>query len=255
MLWHPLFVDLLKKEFARQQSRNSRLSLRQWAKRMNYSSGAISEIFNGRRKVTTEKALALVSAAGLPAGEIKHLQAEMGLATAPLRVAPSREHVAVIRDWVNHAICGLFELDTVEVTTALIADRLGISEEEIIRKTDHLLELGLLKRDPQGRVYRVKERWDVSLTLATDEMKKIRQNSTRFTEMAVERLKDDDLFMRTFTFPGNRDQIEFVRREITRLLDTLDAMSSATPKTELIRFSAQIFPYRFDKDSSKSAQT
>jgi hypothetical protein len=245
MHWHDLFVQLLKKEFQRQKGRNSKLSMRQWSKRIGISSGAVSEILGGRRKVTAEKAVEITTAARVPGADLKHLLAHMGTPSEVARIAPTKEDINLIRNWANHAICGLYELNSIKVDAKFIAARLGLSKDDVTKRTEILLRRGLLKKDEAGKVFRNKENWDLSLTLSPEELREVKKTSIGFAKWAIEKVPAEKSYFLAYTFPGNAAQIEFVQQEIKKLLNTLDAMAESEPRDELIRLSLQLFPFRF----------
>ena len=244
MQWRDLFIQILKDEFARQKARNSRLSMRQWSQKIGLSSGAISEIFAGHRRVSEKKTIEILGALHAPVAEINRVLALMGKPVSAKRIAPKKEDILLIKDWVSHAICGLYELKTEPINSDFISERLGIAKEEIKKKTQILLRHGLLQKSESGKIYRTKENWDLSLTLSPEEMLGFKEASLDIAKMALRDFDLTDGLFINYAFPGNPGQMEFIRQEMRKMFDSLAAIVDSEPRSELIQISVQLFPYR-----------
>ena len=245
--WHSEFVNMLKAEYSSRTLSNPRYSLRQWAKQIGMSSGAISELFSGQRKITDQKAIAVAKAAGLKEKQLNLLLAQIGRPAEVVRIQPKRSDVEMIMEWVNHAICGYYEMDALSVDSRIIAERLQRSEKEIIDRTEKLIQNGLLIRNSNGKIFRKQENWDLSLALSPAELEKIRRKAIEFSGAALGSVSSQDSLFQVYTFPGNRGQIEYLRTELHRIFNSLNARVQTEAREELVRFSVQIFPFRFTK--------
>ena len=244
-MWQERFREILNEEFQRAREKSPKLSMRQWADRIRVSSGALSEILAGRRKVTVDKARSIAASAGIPPTKLKALLALMGEPGDPERVIPSRREIEMVESWENFAICGMYELSGVEVDSSFIAKRLQLPEAEVEQRTLLLIQAGMIRVDEAGKRFRIRQNWDLRQGLEPHEVLKSRERMIRLSLDAVSRVREDASQFANYTFVGGKTEIDYVKAELLRLMNHLEAIGPVAKSTELIRFSFQLFPMNF----------
>lgn len=139
-------VELLQEKLTATQQRSPAFSQRAMAKRLGISSGALSEILNGKRVITANTAGRIAKALNLSPAERKRI----GLAREK-RLREERpldaQTFALIRDWWHFAILNLVHTKGFRGEPAWIADRLAIPLETARAAIKNLSDLGLIEPD------------------------------------------------------------------------------------------------------------
>lgn len=134
--------SVLKREFARRCRKNSRYSIRAFARSLALAPSALSEMMSGKRPITRKTET--------------HLKAVLGRheADAPATAYKSIavDEFALIADWYHDALLELVRLPDFKDEAAWIAKRLKISVVEAELARERLLRLGLLEQNAEGKL-------------------------------------------------------------------------------------------------------
>jgi hypothetical protein len=136
MIWEKEFLKLVKAEFQKKKSRNPRFSIRQYAKKLELSIGALSELLAGKRRLTKARALKIVECLELTDEEKSRLFVLMGETQGtPQASLTSPEEIQglqdLIKDWRNFVIMSvLFHPDDAQ-SIARVAKATCLSEDEV----------------------------------------------------------------------------------------------------------------------------
>src|SRR5665213_2339260 len=151
----------LSNELQRRVKLNPRYSLRSFARNLNLSPGALSEILRGRREVSLKSIPSIAKSIGLNASEGRHLLKLAQLAKAAKdeglrefstelpqddRLVLSEDIFNLISEWYHFAILNLLDCDAFEWQSTWIAKRLGISRIQAQMAMELLLRMGLVAR-------------------------------------------------------------------------------------------------------------
>lgn len=252
-LWWKEFHAALRRDFARRKAANPRYSARKFGQMIGVSNGAISEILNGKRTLSQSACVKIAAKLKLPPAERRGLMAALNEPIPKQYVVPKKEDAALLRDWLTHAVLGLYELEGVDVTPAWIAKKLSVSAEDVQARVEMLLERKLLLKDPAGRIFRRTESWDTrGLWTKEEEI----ENQLRALDLAKRAVTSPNSLplLRIRTIPGTPELLAYAKEEFERLSDRIDAMAEANGlRSELLRISFQLFRYDFEsppKDKS-----
>lgn len=151
------FATFLNSELARRQSTNTSYSLRAFARDLNIEPSLLSKILRKKIPITLKMLERLAPSAGLQEPALasyrdyvkssegmKHLD---GLQDIQIR----HEEFKLIQDWYHITIVELTLLADFEPSSAWIARKLGISEEEASMAVERLISLGFLERTEDGK--------------------------------------------------------------------------------------------------------
>ena len=130
----------LQAEFTRRCRANARYSIRAFAKNLQMDSSTLSQIMNGKRRVSAQLAAKLRQ-------DIGQTKPRAGASSVGAKILYEQVQVDafyVIADWYHFALLDLVQVKNFRNEAPWIARRLGISTAEAKVATDRLLRLGLL---------------------------------------------------------------------------------------------------------------
>lgn len=243
---HQAVVKVLRKHFAERQSKNPNYSLRAFAKHLQLSPAALSEVLSGKRSVTIKFAQKISQKLFLGPSEQKELLASFELNKGSARkpkgfIALEAEQFRVISDWHYFAILSLSETRDFNDSPDDIAARLNISSAKARAALETLERLSLLKKEngklvPTGMQF---ETSDDVLSIG------IQKNHSQGLELAGQSLSSHKVNERDFTsltlavdpskLPKAKKMIRSFRQKLAEALECGE-------QTEVYRLQVQFFP-------------
>ncbi len=159
------YREVLTNELEQRCNRNSRYSLRSFARDLAISPARLSDVMRGRYGLSATAALQIAKKLGWSERESQHfcdlVDAEHARsaqkkreAVARLRLSSAQAHhktlsldsFKVISDWYHYAILELLEVEGFQPNPTWIGTRLGISPHSCKMAIERLLRLGLMKK-------------------------------------------------------------------------------------------------------------
>jgi uncharacterized protein (TIGR02147 family) len=241
---------LLSDELRRRAHANPRYSLRSFARHLNLSPGALSEILRGQRDLSLKSVPNVAKAFGLNAVEGLHLlqlaqsakaPPETSLGPAPVPRQALNENVfSLVSEWYHFAILNLFDCEALQWKAAWISARLGISRIQAQMAMDLLLRVGLVERQ-KGR-YFAKNSEVVSP--ANVPSTAVRNYHRQILEKAILALETQNLQERDFGgcgFAIDITQLPALKKELSDFQDRLLAKYAKGKKTEVYFLEMALF--------------
>lgn len=237
-------MRVLRDQFDRARERNERYSMRAFAKHTGLSIAGLSRTLRGDLTISSERAASMLERLELDGDERARLLTLMGRPPQPNRRALPAEMYEILTNWKLTAVWFCFDLDPAEREPARIAERLGITVQEVVDQIEKLLTMGLLSVTPAGVV---KE--DLAFSSGDGPPNSVvRQHHRRNLEMAAESIEDfsiDERDLRSLTVTGSRAQLEEVRAELKTCLDRISGiLRSGRPRDEVFQVTMAVFPVR-----------
>lgn len=240
----------LQSEFRARRAKNGAYSLRRMAQQLGIPSGRMSELLNGRRRITVRVAEKICSALKY---DLAKRQKFMALVTNgqnsledALYTQLSADAFQVLADWHHFAILSVMDLDDFDPAPKVVGARLGISSTEVRESYDRLLRLGLIER--QGQSFR-KTSKDITTTHDI-ESAALRISHKQNLELAARSLDEDPVSVRDVTsitmaidiakLPAAKAMIKKFRRSLCRFLES-------DQKNEVFNLNIQLFPLTMRK--------
>ncbi len=239
------YKTCLQEELARRCEKNSRYSLRAFAKALGFEPTVVSQIISGKRVPSLKTAERLVEALSLTPIEQEHFLASLAethRARGLERLspffrkfkgadAPKRELTLdlfrVIADWYHYAILALSLTKGFRSEAKWIAAELGISETETKLAIDRLLDLGFLTEE-KGQLKCATEGFTTADKQITNAALKKHQKQT--LEKAIFSLENDPIETRSMTsmtmavdpkrLPAAKQMIEEFNQKLTQFLES-----------------------------------
>ncbi|KYG67000.1 hypothetical protein AZI86_08235 [Bdellovibrio bacteriovorus] len=154
--------QVLTDYFVRASQKNPSFSLRAFAKKLEISSSALSEIMRGKRKISLSKALILASKIGLSDKEIQKIRSIFERKSSIDKLTklsnPFREVILkpnefdLLADWKFFAIVALMRTKGFKSENSWIAKRLSLTEAEVAQSLQRLIDLGIVQKDRRGNL-------------------------------------------------------------------------------------------------------
>jgi uncharacterized protein (TIGR02147 family) len=242
---------LLNKEFEDRQSRNSRYSLRAFARDLGIDSSSLSQVLSGKRKLTPTAAAQVADKLKLPTSSRRRFFLSFGtdvaeLAEAELRVLQDQQFETLITDWRYYAVLNLILIKAFDPTLKRIARAMRMSEEETKEIIETLEYLGFLKVDSKGRYSREAPKLDTARGTPSEIIRKAHSEELK---LALKRLMEVPLEKRFFTsrtFAINSKNLPQARELIRKFRTELSALLEDGDEDEVYLFAVQLFPLTED---------
>lgn len=146
------FRDVIKQEFQYRKARNPQYSLRSFAGHLGMGSGALSELLNGKRQISHNRARLICEKLNLNDEEKKqvlsHVKTTNQIHRDENEVKTTLLNQAVfevVSSPLCTAILGLSDLDGFKLTTAYIAKKLGEKTEKVQEALALMKRVGLIE--------------------------------------------------------------------------------------------------------------
>ncbi len=146
----------LQEELVRRCKKNSRFSVRAFARLLGVENSALSKILAGKRKLTPPMIFRLGKKLGLGPQEISQFVIQPHLENVDTEDASfhqlTLDQFALISDWYHYAIHELVKIKECESNSRWIAKKLGITDAESSIAIERLLRLGYLEKSKAGKL-------------------------------------------------------------------------------------------------------
>jgi len=258
-------VHFLKNELAKRVSKNSRYSMRSYAKSLGLSIGAISGILSGSRPLTAKGAEKICDKLGLsPAKKseyiydlVSKMNGRNGLDKPEYnRLEIDEETFRIISDWYHWAIMQLVRTrrylsNPSHSQPKWVAKQLGISLLEAKLALERLQKLGFLRLEKTGFYSRTSKSFTTSNKSVTNEAFKKWQMQVR--EKALVSLRDDPIEVRSMTsmtMAIDPEKLEQAKLKIDRFQEELADFLESDGRYEVYQLCVSLFPLQIKEDET-----
>lgn len=257
-------TDYLHEELHQRVQRNSRYSLRAFAKALRLNPAELSQVLKGQRKLSLNSAFKVTQAMGFTPSETKHflllLQKEKGrslglplefLANGPEGEAPgvSIQDFERIGDWYHFAILNLLETKNFEWSANHISLRLGITATEAKLAMRNLEKLGFVTFQGRG-AQSAKAHWQVGAQIPSAGIRKYHR---QILEKASESLETVPVDRREFQGVGlvvKTADLKRLKTEIDQFTDMVRNKFHRPKEENVYHLEVALFP--LTKESPES---
>ncbi len=154
MFEYESYIDYLNDELVKRVNLNRAYSLRAFAKSLGLSSGELSEVLRGIRKLSPKSALKIAKSLGLTSRETKHflglVHPDEGLKGETKRLHQERkldvDQFDIVNEWYHFAILNLADCHDFRWSYEWIAKKLNIKVFEVKVAIDKMVRVGLIKK-------------------------------------------------------------------------------------------------------------
>lgn len=243
---------ILHQKYVEAQLKNPRLSKRAFALRLGVSSGALTELMNGKRKLSQKKLHDLADRLNLDPSEQTEL---FSVNSAPVRLVKrsgrkptpylqvSADQFKIISRWEHFAILSLIKIKNFDPDPTWIASRLNISRNSAERALERLLSTGLLRRTRSGGLKRGSPYYSTSDGVVDSA---VRQSHLESLELARSSLATDGIQERDFTsitMAIDSKKLPEAKQLVREFHDRLaNLLEDTTSPDRVYRLAVQLFP-------------
>lgn len=250
----------LNETFSETQLRNPAFSLRAFARRLEVSPSALSEILKGKRRVSKKLAGRVVG--NLCLGPIESRRLLELFPEHPQRRGTQTEYQSpyvelgidqfhVMTEWYHFGILSLSQTFDFEDTPAWVAKRLNIRESDAQDALERLERTGLLKRELNGKLRPTNR--DYSTTDGVSDVSIRRAHATNL-ELARRSLENDLIDNRDFTATTmaiDLKKLPMAKKMIREFHDKLCAYLESGKRSEVYKLSVQMIPLSVRKQEAQ----
>jgi uncharacterized protein (TIGR02147 family) len=245
------FKSLLQEELLVRCRKNPSYSLRSFAKYLDISHSALTEMLNGKRKITPKSMEKLGLVLGLSIEEIVNFQKTIrenqseNLKQKASYQQLTIDQFAIISDWTHYAILELIKIKNFPHTAHHIAKALGITKSESNIAIERLQRIGLLECNDEGKFFEINNGFatNISGNLTSAGSKKLQKQILEQSIQALMTLPIEERNHTSMTMaidpkllPEAILRIRKFRRELSEFLET-----EGNP-SEVYQFSLSLFP-------------
>lgn len=239
---------ILNEKLLELQQKNPRLSYRYFAQKLGISSGALSEILSGKRKISAKMAKKIADRLHLTPSDAKAFMGRPLEEDSPdlnyIQMRDDQFHL--ISDWQHFAILNLVKSERCQHRASWFASQLNLSVTAAQEALDRLLRLEMLKLEKKKYV-----RTQTRLTTSDDIMNvSIQKSNFQDLEMMREHLStlavgERDLTSLTFLLDPAR-MAEF-KKQIRKMQDQFSEKFESTKSVSVFRLTVALFPLKNPK--------
>jgi uncharacterized protein (TIGR02147 family) len=234
--------------------RNRAYSLRAFARKLEISPAALSEILNGKRNVSKRLAERLVTNLVLPPIEMKAIldlfpepgegrrHSMMSIERTPAQNDPSNDQFHVISEWYHFAILSLAETPDFRPDATWIAQRLNIKITEAQTALSRLERLRMIAHDSHGAMRPTGTKHQASDEIRSLATRKAHSQNLDLAGRALEREAVADRDFTAITMAIDVKKIPLAKKMIREFRAQLAAMLETDERTEVYKLCLQLIP-------------
>ena len=238
--------QVLHENLVQSRLRNPSYSLRAYARKLGLSSAAVSEILNGKRRVSHKLAARIAERMCLSPGDTRRLLEPFSIkrpkTAGNQQMVLDMDQFHLISDWHHFAILSLAETQDFRPDPTWIAGRLGIGIPAVELAFERFERLGMATRDAHGTLIFTKTQYATSDHIANTALRK---SHAQNLELAHRSLEQDPVDVRDFTavtmaidpakLPNAKAMIREFRNQLCSYLES-------EGKTQVYKLCFQLFP-------------
>lgn len=246
--------EFLQDSLLQGKLKNPQYSLRALARKAGLSPAALSEILNGKRRVSLERAKSVLERLGAGLDKIDDIVSEIdkGSTSSKKTYQLAIDQFYLISEWYNFAILSLAETEDFDDNPQWIAKRLNIPLLNAKKSLERLERLGALKRNRKGKLV------TSGVQLATpDEIanRGLRQQHLEILEKCKDSLESHDIHQRDFlgvTMTLDPADLPLAKKSLREFMVKFCTRFEKGKKKEVYRLSLQFIPLTAQDEGKKN---
>lgn len=243
---------IILKKFEEAKARNARCSMRAFASKLGISSGALSEILQGKRVLSSQLKRRIADKLQLsPFEQMDFFEEDLPSHLRSKKLSYlklSQDQYVLISDWWHYAILNLFNTQGFKPDMDWIARRLNLSGTQVCEAWERLLRLGLIRKNAKG-YERTHIRLETSDDLMDLSIQKSHLEDAKLVENSLLNIPVNQRDHTSMTFVMNPSQIKKAKELIRIFQDQLSELMEASgddkntdKKEEVYKICVALFP-------------
>ena len=252
--------QILTHEFQNRQNRNRSYSLRCFARDLNLAPSQVSRLISGKSGISSNTALKISKSLSFDQERAQHFlnlasmefsrsttareaSKEALIQSKPAFTPLHRTTFKTISEWYHLPIICLIELPEFQENTKWIAQRLKLDPRVVKPAIQRLLKLGMIKRDPRGRLRSAGDFFTNAEGLPSSALRTFHQQIIAKAHEAVEEQNTQERFLSTLVLPVDDDEMVEAQIFIQQFLNDFKKRFSrtSTSKKEVYALALQYF--------------
>ena len=246
---------LLQKELAAAQQKNQSFSMRSFSSRVELNPGALSGILNGKRTISADLARRIAIRLHLDPQQRAELLSyfpkkraykktnrdeSSGQVLNYLQISASQ--FRIVAEWEHYALLSLLKTKDFQSDSEWIAFRLGITVVKASEVTARLIEVGMIARDPDGKLVRVAKDFRTTDDILDVSLQKAHLQSMDLAAQSMQKHSIKERDFSSLTMAIQPEKLSVAKELIRKFQDELYETVGSTQGTEVYRLSKQLFP-------------
>jgi transcriptional regulator with XRE-family HTH domain len=237
------FSEFLRQDYAEKRKKNSRFSLRSYAKTLRISPSHLSQILADKRKVNAKSALMISECLGLtPSESFALLNGGPGkYSFFSLKKILSIDEFSLISEWYYYAILGVANLKTNSTNMNWLAKKLSLPQtlvqkayKELI-KHQHLIE-------EAGQFRQSSEFHRTSDDIPSFKIRRYHKQNLHLASEKLDQIPTELREYCTMTIPINPKRMKAAKELIRKFREEFSEELARGNKTEVYNLCIQFFP-------------
>lgn len=257
-------IILTKYEEAR--AKNPAYSRRAFSKRLGLSAGAISEIFNGQRRVSLKLAEKIATKLSLDPQQraelFSYFPQKIRRKSEPIKTDQissnylqlSTDQFHVIGEWYYFAILTLFDAADFQSNSKWIAARLNLSEVTVKNALERLKRLEMISEDEHKNLKKTGIKYRTTDDIANISVKKAHKQYLEKAQEALDTLTVDERDFTSLMFPLSPKNLPKAKEMIRKFQDDLAAEFASETQSEVFQICIQLFPLTKKLNNKKQGE-
>lgn len=243
----------LRTHFLALQQKNPSFSLRAFAQKLHLSPSALSEILNGKRKVSRQLAEKILSQMGTDPKEQSKILSLFQKTSRPdfqenedegrRYLELKSDQFQLISKWHHFAILSLVETKGFQANPLWIAKRLGIKVVEAEQALERLERLGFIQWSrSQKKIKLLHAQLDTTNDVADPAIRQSHFEDLHLSTRALEQVDVKDRDFSSLTIAIDKSKLPEAKKMIREFQDRLSAFLETGTQTEVYKLNFHVLP-------------
>ncbi len=242
----------LRSHFLSLQQKNPSFSLRAFAQKLKLSPSALSEILNGKRKVSRQLAEKILSQMGTDPGEQSKILSLFQKTSRPefQDEAEGRKYLELKSDqfqliskWHHFAILSLVETNGFQANALWIAKRLGIKLLEAEQALERLERMGFIQWSRgQKKIKLLHAQLNTTNEVADPAIRQSHFEDLHLSTRALEQVDIKDRDFSSLTIAIDKSKLPEAKKMIREFQDRLSAFLETGTQDEVYKLNFHVLP-------------
>ena len=244
--------NTLIKKFNEIKLKNSKFSLRAFAKKLEITPSAASEIMKGKRTISEKLAKKISTRLKLNPTESSIFFSRFEDNSRKIKkiLTTNVQEKSILQDndyevvshWSTFAILSILKLDDFKSDTQWIATRLGIDAEQVEDSLRKLLKLKMINYNEEGKLQRAEKYYSSSDDKTNYFVRNHHISDLNIIKKCIETLSPELRDLSNLTFPANPETLQEIKVILRTMHDEIAMIMGQGTKKEVYKICTYLFP-------------
>lgn len=228
---------ILSDELERRRQRNSRYSIRSFARDLQISARALTDVINNKRQLSRDNLMRVAAHLCMPTLESMPTRSQ----NPPYYQLHETEEQSIMSRWYNMAVFSLARTKSNRATPTWIARRLGITESQALSAVSRLCRFGLIEiRD--NRMLVLKPNFETKTDIPSTVLRKFHGQNLKRAQMSLKRDSVQSRDMTSMTLAFAEKDMKRAKEYLWRFSEKFNKKFESMNGTDVYTLAIQFFP-------------